>query len=119
MFTDADVQAASSFSYARRVRTRRGAQDVVYRMFAVAVLQHYCEAYPEKAETLAWLVGPKRRHALLTELGRMGRPRSAETGGLTWTEADVSRLVWAALEISRMKPSTKEGVAMLRSWRLG
>jgi hypothetical protein len=32
------------------VQTRRGAQDLVYRMFAIAVLEHYCEAYAEKAE---------------------------------------------------------------------
>ena len=117
-FTEEALKGADGFSYARSVRTRRGAQDLVYRMFAVAVLEHYCEAYPEEGETLAWLLRPIRRHALLTELGRMGRPRSDGNGALAWSEADVSHLVQAALHIARLRPSTKEGVAILRAWRL-
>ena len=58
----------------------RCAQDLVYRMFAIAVLEHYCEAYPEMAETLDWLPRPKRRHALLTELGRIAQPASDANG---------------------------------------
>ena len=76
VFSEEVLRRATGYSYARRVGTRRGAQDLVYRMFAVAVLEHYCEAYPEKAETLGWLLRPKRRHALLTELGRVAHPRS-------------------------------------------
>ena len=86
-------------------------------MFAIAVLEHYCEAYPEKAEALSWLLGPKRRHALLTELGRVAQPRSAANGDLRWGEEDVSRLVQAALEVAIARPSTKEGVATLRHRR--
>ena len=76
VFTDEVLDQAAGYSYARRVRTRRGAQDLVYRMFAIAALEHFCEAYPEKEATLAWLLRPKRRHALLTELGRVAQPRS-------------------------------------------
>jgi hypothetical protein len=86
-------------------------------MFAIAVLEHYSAAYPEKAETLAWLLWPKRRHALLTELGRVVRPRSDVNGELQWGEDDVSRLVRAAFELSEAQPSTKAGVAMLREAR--
>ena len=90
VFSEESLRRAAGYSYARRVGTRRGAQDLVYRMFAVAVLEHYCEAYPEKAETLGWLLWPKRRHALLTELGRVARPRSDTSGNLRWSEEDVS-----------------------------
>ena len=87
-------------------------------MFAIAVLEHYCEAYPEKEATLAWLLRPRRRHALLTELGRIARPRSDVHGALAWTEVDVSRLIAAALTVAEARPSTKAGVAMIRSIRL-
>jgi hypothetical protein len=86
-------------------------------MFAVAVLEHYCEAYPEKAETLGWLLRPKLRHALLTELGRVAHPRSDADGNLTWNEEDVSRLMEAAFLLSEAKPSTKRGVLMMREYR--
>jgi hypothetical protein len=86
-------------------------------MFAIAVLEHYCEAYPEKAEALAWLLMPKRRHALLTELGRIAQPRSDIGGGLRWNDADVSRLVGAAFTLAELRPSTKAGVAMMRDLR--
>lgn len=88
-------------------------------MFAVAVLEHYCEAYPERSKGLGWLLRPRRRHTLLTELGRMGRPRSNAGGTLVWNRADVAHLVESALRIAELRPSTKEGVAILRSWRLG
>ena len=97
VFSDEALDQAAGYSYARRVRTRRGAQDLVYRMFAIAALEHFCEAYPEKEATLAWLLRPKRRHALLTELGRVAQPRSDAHGGLSWSEADVSRLIATAL----------------------
>ena len=90
VFSEESLRQAAGYSYARRIATRRGAQDLVYRMFAVAVLEHYCEAYPEKAETLGWLLWPKRRHTLLTELGRVARPRSDTSGNLGWSEEDVS-----------------------------
>ena len=99
------------------MQTRRGAQDVVYRMFAIAVLEHYSEAYPEKAESLGWLLWPKRRHVLLTELGRVAQPRSDANGELQWGADDVSRLVQAAFDLAEARPSTKAGVAMLREAR--
>lgn len=117
VFSEDVLGRASQYSYARRVQTRRGAQDLVYRMFAIAVLEHYSEAYPEKAESLAWLLSPKRRHALLTELGRVAQPRSDVNGELQWGADDVSRLVRAAFELAEARPSTKAGVAMLRKAR--
>lgn len=86
-------------------------------MFAVAVIEHYCEAYPERGETLSWLLKPRRRHALLTELGRLAEPRSGDNGDLRWSEPQVEQLIRAALEVSEAKPSTKAGVAMLRRRR--
>ena len=117
VFSDEVLGKAAGYSYARRVRTRRGAQDLVYRMFAIAALEHFCEAYPEKEPTLAWLLRPKRRHALLTELGRIAQPRSDARGGLSWGEADLSRLITAALTVAEARPSTKAGVAMIRDIR--
>ena len=117
VFSDEALDQAAGYSYARRVRTRRGAQDLVYRMFAIAALEHFCEAYPEKEATLAWLLRPKRRHALLTELGRVAQPRSDAHGGLSWSEADVSRLIATALTVADERPSTKAGVAMIRDIR--
>lgn len=117
VFSEEILGRASQYSYARQVQTRRGAQDLVYRMFAIAVLEHYSEAYPEKAESLAWLLWPKRRHALLTELGRVAQPRSDANGELQWGADDVSRLVQAAFELAEARPSTKAGVAMLREAR--
>ena len=117
MFSEEALRRATGYSYARQVGTRRGAQDLVYRMFAVAVLEHYCEAYPEKAEPLGWLLRPKFRHALLTELGRVARPRSDTSGNLRWSEEDVSRLMEAAFVLAEAKPSTKRGVLMMRDYR--
>ena len=119
MFSDDALRQAAAYSYARNVETRRGAQDLVYRMFAVAVVEHYCEAFPESRETLAWLLEPRRRHTLLTELGRVARPRSAGGGQLQWNERDVSLLVRIALEVADAQPSTKEGVALVRERRRG
>lgn len=86
-------------------------------MFAVAVLEHYSEAYPESAKTLGWLLRPRRRNTLLTEIGRFGKPRSLDDGALTWRPEDVSRLVAEALRIAELRPSTKVGVALLRARR--
>ena len=116
VFSEEALSRAAAYSYVRHVRTRRGAQDLVYRMFAIAVLEHYCEAYPEKAATLGWLLRP-RRHALLTELGRVARPKSDAGGALRWNEDDVSRLIEAAHDLAEARPSTKAGVAMMRDLR--
>ena len=86
-------------------------------MFAIAVLEHYSEAHAEKAKTLEWLLRPRRRHALLTELGRVARPRSDPRGELRWNEGDVWRLIEAAFVLAEARPSTKAGVAMMRNWR--
>jgi len=116
-FSDDALARAAGFSYARSVRTRRGAQDLVYRMFATAVIEHYCEAFPENADALGWYFAPKVRHSLLTELGRIARPRSDGQGGLTWNEDDVARMIDAAVELAATKPTTKTGAATLRSLR--
>lgn len=85
-------------------------------MFAIAAIEHYREACSEKAAPLDWLLNP-RRHALLSELGRVAQPASDEQGVLRWSERDVSRLIHAALEIAEAQPSTKVGVAMIRDLR--
>ena len=117
VFSEAALRQATGFSYARNVTTRRGAQDLVYRMFAIAAIELFREAYPEKGAPLEWLLEPHRRHTLLTELGRTAKPRSDAAGGLTWSEEDVSELIRVALEIAEVKPSTKLGVARIRARR--
>jgi len=117
VFTEEALRHAAGYSYARRVGTRRGAQDLVYRMFAIAAIEHYCEAFPERAVTLQWLLAPRRRHTLLSELGRLGNPRSGRSGELRFSQHDVSVLIEAALEIAEAKPSTKDGVGILRERR--
>jgi hypothetical protein len=117
VFSEEALRHAAGFSYARQVETRRGAQDLVYRMFAVAAIEHFSEAYPESAAQLGWLLEPRRRHVLLSELGRIAQPKSDEHGVLHWHDQDVLRLVHAALEISELKPSTKVGVALIRDLR--
>jgi len=119
VFSDEALRQAARFSYARRVRTLRGAQDLVYRRFAIAALELYRESYPQKAAPLAWLLDPDPRHSLLSELGRVAQPRSNEQGDLEWSARDVSQLVRAAFVIAEAKPSTKVGVAMLRDLRRG
>jgi len=117
VFSDEALRQAADFSYARRVQTRRGAQDLVYRKFAVAVIELFCEAYPEKAVPLNWLLSPRRRHVLLSELGRVAQPKSDDQSVLLWNERDVSRLINAAFQIAEAKPTTKAGVAMIRDLR--
>ena len=116
-FSDEALRRAADFSYARRVRTRRGAQDLVYRKFAVAAIELYCEAYPEKAASLNWLLRPRRHNVLLSELGRVARPKSDDQGVLLWAEREVSRLIHVAFHIAEAEPSTKAGVAMIRDLR--
>jgi hypothetical protein len=86
-------------------------------MFAVAAIELFREAYPEKAAPLDWLLTPRRRHTLLSELGRVAQPRSDGHGELRWSERDVSRLISVALEIAEAKPRAKAGVAMIRDFR--
>lgn len=117
LFTEQALRQAAGYSYARRVATRRGEQDLVYRMFAVAAIEHYREAFPESAPALDWLLEPRLRHSLLSELGRLGKPSSGQDGQLRWSAEDVSCLIEAALEIAELRPTTKEGVAMLRARR--
>jgi len=117
LFSEKTLREAANFSYVRRVRTRRGAQDLVYRKFAVAVIELFSEAHAESAESLAWLLKPNPRHSLLSELGRVGAPKSDSQGGLLWNGRDVNRLIRAALEIAEVKPTAKLGVAMIRDLR--
>jgi hypothetical protein len=115
VFSEQALHDALHFSYARHVRTRRGAQDLVYRKFAVAALELYRETHPKGGARLAWLLAPTPRHSLLTELGRVARPWSDDEGVLHWTAHDVARLVDVAFAVVEAKPSTKEGVAMIRA----
>jgi len=117
IFSDAELRHAAQFAYARRVRTRRGAQDLVYRKFAIAVIELYREAHPDKSEALEWLLAPMPRYSLLSELGRVAEPHSSEDGSLAWSAPDVSRLINVALEIADARPSTKQGIGMIRDFR--
>jgi hypothetical protein len=117
IFSDEELRRAAQFGYARRVRTRRGAQDLVYRKFAIAVIELYREAHPERREQLDWLLTPMPRYSLLSELGRVAEPRSSEDGSLAWSAQDVNRLIQVALEIAKARPSTKTGIAMIRGFR--
>ncbi len=117
VFSEDELRHAAQFAYARRVRTRRGAQDLVYRKFAVAVLELYREAHPDKGAALEWLLAPMPRYSLLSELGRVAEPRSSDTGSLEWSAQDVNRLIQVAFEIAEAKPSTKTGIAMIRDRR--
>ena len=116
-FSDDTLARAAGFSYARQVGSRRGSQDLVYRMFATAVIEHYVEAFPEQADQLSWYFAPKVRHTLLTELGRIARPRSDGHGGLSWDEANVARMIEAAVQLASTRPTTKSGAATLRRMR--
>ena len=89
----------------------------MYRKFALATLELYRETHPESGATLDWLLTPTPRHSLLTELGRVARPWSDEAGVLHWTADEVVRLVDIAIAVAEWKPSTKEGVALIRTLR--
>jgi hypothetical protein len=117
VFSDEELRRAAKFAYARRVRTRRGAQDLVYRKFALVAIELYRESHPEAAARLDWLLEPTPRYSLLSELGRIGGPRSGRADELEWNARDVNRLIRAAFAIARVKPRTKEGVAMIRELR--
>ena len=117
VFSDRELRQAAEFAYARRVRTRRGAQDLVYRKFAVAAIELYRESHPEGGAQLEWLLRPSPRYSLLSELGRVAEPKSGAEDVLEWSAADVNRLIRAALVIVEAKPTTKAGVAMIRELR--
>jgi hypothetical protein len=117
VFSDDELRRAAQFAYARRVRTRRGAQDLVYRKFAVAALELYRESHPDAGAALEWLLAPMPRYSLLSELGRVAGPRSGDEGALQWDATHVNRLIEVALEIAEAKPTTKVGVSMIRDRR--
>jgi hypothetical protein len=117
VFSDDELRRAAKFAYARRVRTRRGAQDLVYRKFALVVIELYRESHLEAAEAFDWLLHPAPRYSLLSELGRIGGPRSSIEGELQWNARDVNRLIEAARDIALVKPRTKDGIAMIRDLR--
>ena len=110
VFTDEvlDRVVRSGIASARRVTTRRGAQDLVYRLRAVTVIEQFRRIYPQEAGPLVWLFKPGDmrgetwRHSLLTELGRGERPQ--------W-------IVAAALQIASLQPPAKEGIRLIRQWR--
>jgi hypothetical protein len=116
LFSDDELRRAAQFAYARRVHTRRGAQDLVYRKFALVAIEHFREAFPDVGRDLEWLVDPPR-YSLLSELGRIAEPKSGDEDALEWSAPGVNRLIKAALQIARAKPSTKAGVAMIRELR--
>ena len=91
----------------------------MYRKFALATLELYRETHPRRGAKLDWLLMPTPRHSLLTELGRVARPWSDEAGALRWTADEVERLVDVALAVAEAKPSTKAGVALIRTFRRG
>jgi hypothetical protein len=117
VFSDEELRRAAQFAYARRVRTRRGAQDLVYRKFALVAIELYRESHPKAATALDWLVHPAPRYSLLSELGRIGGPRSGRADELEWSARDVNRLIEVALEIAKARPRTKDGIAMIRELR--
>jgi hypothetical protein len=117
VFSDDELRRAAQFAYARRVKTRRGAQDLVYRKFALVVIELYRESHPEAAAAFDWLLHPAPRYSLLSELGRIGGPRSSIEGELQWNASDVNRLIEAARDIAAVKPRTKDGVALIRELR--
>lgn len=117
VFSDDELRHAAQFAYARRVRTRRGAQDLVYRKFALVAIELYRESHPEAARELDWLLHPTPRYSLLSELGRVGGPHSSSAGDLEWRARDVNRLIEAAFEVAQARPRTKEGIAMIRELR--
>ena len=117
VFSDDALRTATRYSYARHVRSRRGSQDLVYRHFAIAAIGLYRESFPEEGAVLGWLLEPRPRHSLLTELGRVAKPRSGSGESLQWDAHDVSRLIEAAFLVAERKPLTKDGVAIIRELR--
>lgn len=116
VFSDSELRRSSQFAYARRVKTRRGAQDLVYRKFALAAIEQFRETHPQVGAPLGWLVSPPR-YSLLSELGRIAEPKSGDEDTLVWNAAGVNRLIAAALEVAETKPTTKSGVSLIREAR--
>jgi hypothetical protein len=50
IFTKDALRRPAGLLWAER-RSQRGAQDLVYRMLATAVVEHYCEAYPKSGNS--------------------------------------------------------------------
>lgn len=99
---------ASGVSPARRVTTKRGAQDLMYRVRAVVVIDRFRRLYSDEAAPLGWLCmpgdmrGETWRHSLLTELGRITNPQV---------------LIPVALHVARLQPNTKHGIRLIRNLR--
>jgi hypothetical protein len=110
VFTDEALERAvrSGVSASRRVTSRRGAQDLVYRIRAVAVIERFRELYPAEAKPLEWLFEPGDmrgetwRHSLLTELGRAEKPQ--------W-------IIVIAQRLAELQPTTKTGIRLIRQYR--
>src|SRR4029453_12306473 len=72
VFSDAELRREAQFAYARRVRPRGGAQDLVYRKFPLVAIELYRESHPQAAQALDWLLFPTPRHRLLSGTRRGG-----------------------------------------------
>jgi hypothetical protein len=83
----------------------------------MAAIEHFRQARPDEGAPLEWLLSPAPRYSLLSELGRIAEPRSGAEDALEWSAPGVNRLIDAALEIAYVKPSTKDGVSMIRDIR--
>jgi hypothetical protein len=87
------------------VRTRRGRQNVIYRLRAVSILK--------EDSLFRWLVDPDRarqgvpgswRPSILAELGRI---------------EDREEMLSVALRICQLRPKAKEAVCVIRRARIG
>ena len=76
VFSDEVSRQAAGYSHARRGANKARSSRPRLPHVRIAALEHFCEAYPDNEATLSLALGPKRRHALLSELGRIARPRS-------------------------------------------
>jgi hypothetical protein len=120
MTTDRSISEAASkkrgrprLEYYRRgldfaefdAKTERGRQDVFYRLSAVAQLKDD-ERFTWLCDKAAMVAGKKDawKPSILTELGRI---------------ESYQDLVEVALEICKIKPKTKDAIAMIRRWRTG
>lgn len=103
-----DRALGTGVAAARHVTTKRGAQDVAYRIRAVLVIERFREIYPAEAQPLNWLFRPGDmrgqtwRHSLLTELGRAQK---------------AQHIVPIALRLASVRPKTKDGIRLVRHLR--
>lgn len=110
VFSEEQLELAlrAGVAASRRVRSKRGAQDLVYRIRAAYIIEEYRRIYPSESEPLKWLFypgdmrGETWRHSLLTELGRARTPQ---------------QVVAAAIYIANRQPPTKAGIRMIRRVR--